>query len=69
MSFLSILESCPLQTTRSGPKVEGSLSICEKVINTYNSLLEQKKSLDWTKVCSICHSAQGCFDYTGDCMG
>lgn len=69
MSPLSILESCPLQTTRSGPKVEGSLTICEKVINIFNSLLEQKKSLDWTDVCSICHSARGCFDYTGGCMG
>ena len=66
----SIWEPCPkLQIIESGPKAEGSLSTWGKVINTLKSLLEQKESFDRAEVCSVCHFAWGCFDYSGYCMG
>jgi len=67
MCPLSILESCPkLQTTKSGRQSE---HLKKKKVIRCSSLSEQKESLDWTKVCGICHSGRACFDYTGDCMG
>lgn len=66
----SIWEPCPkLQIIESGPKAEGSLSTWGKVINTLKSLLEQKESFDRAEVCSVCHFAWSCFDYSGYCMG
>lgn len=58
---------CPALNYRQ-PQVGGSLNMYQKKLKYFVALLEQRKSLDWTKVCGICLSNGVYLDSTGACM-